>query len=579
MTSSHIGDDIRSRVDIVDVVARYVELKRSWTNFVGLSPFRQEKTPSFVVSPHKQIFKDFGGNGLWWDVITFIMEIENVDFMDAVRILAKDAGINIADYEHIHYDKKQEEQKERQKRLHALTQAFFSKKLRDSQKALKYITAVRWLELAVVEKFGLGYAPDSSYDLIHYLLWKGFVDQDLLQWSLAKVGQNGDYYSFFRDRLIIPIFDKMWNTIAFGGRALSADVQPKYINSSDTVVYDKSKVLYGMNFLKDGLKTHDFVVVVEWYMDVIAWSRLGYDNAVATCGTSLTEYHVKQLKNCSDYLYFFFDSDDAWYQASIRALKLAYKYDIYPKVIVLEWFKDVDELVNVSLSRESPTNIVQWLLDGSLDGFVFLIGHALQWFDISSPIGRKSFLDSLFDVLTYVVSPTIQYTYLEIISKALSVEVAYLLSQFRSFRKKNQTILQKNTVVDNVDGSQWSYSINGELLLSSLCWQGYIFEKLHYPGKDLLIQFLSDLVAFLPETELLRSVWYDTVEDLSIIASLNESQLWWEKELDALHPDRYRHFIVSTLSGFIQQLLKQLAKSKVLSPVTFVSLQSTWKQC
>lgn len=580
MTSSHIGDDIRSRVDIVDVVSRYVDLRRSWTNFVWLSPFRQEKTPSFVVSPHKQIFKDFGGNGLWGDVITFLMEVENIDFMDAVRILAKDAGIRISDYEHIHYDKKQEEQKEKQKRLQAAAQDFFSSKLWEFPKALDYVTNTRGLWRDIIEKFCLGYAPDSYYDLVHYLLWKGFKDHDLLQWSLAKISKNWDYYAFFRDRLIIPIFDKVWNTVAFGGRALSSDTQPKYINSSDTSVYDKSKILYGLNFLKDGLRLHDFVVVVEWYMDVIAWSRLGYDNAVATCGTSLTEHHVKQLKNYSNQLYFFFDSDEAWYQASLRALKLVYKYDIYPKIITLpEWFKDIDELVNVLVWKEDSKDIVEGLLQNSLEGFSFLINRGMTAFDVTSPVGRKSFLDLLFDVLAHVVSPTIQHAYLDIISKSLSIEVAYLLSQFRTFRKKNRTILQRNMWDKSETSQHWSYVMSWELLLCGLCWQGYLLEKLNYQDKDKFVNFLSDLIEFLPETELLRIVWYDSVEDNKSITSLNESQLWREKELSSLTSDRYRSFIIQTVSGFVQQLLKQLAKSKTLSAAEFVTLQTAWRRC
>lgn len=241
---SKLTDDILSSVDIVDVISRHVSLKRAGSNYSGCCPFHNEKTASFMVSPQKQIFKCFGcGKG--GNVFTFIQEYEKIDFWDAVKMLAKDARIDITSYE---VDTKKldhyADEKEKIKRIHKLAQQFFVDALQKSKEAQNYLHEKRKLDDATIEHFGVGFAPDSSYDLWNFLKGKGFSDNDLIQASLIKPSKNSDFYTFFKKRITFPIFDTMNNIIGFSARVLDPNDTPKYLNSSEHPAFEKSKILY-----------------------------------------------------------------------------------------------------------------------------------------------------------------------------------------------------------------------------------------------------------------------------------------------------------------------------------------------
>jgi len=336
-----VADYIVDNVDIVDVISRRVNLKRAGSNFSGLSPFQNEKTPSFMVSPQKQIFKDFS-SGVGWNVITFVMEYEKVDFMDAVKIIAEEQRLDIS--EHIsnsNSSKDFADEKEKIKRVHKLSQDFFVDNLKKSQKALDYLRNDRKLSDKLIKDFGIGYASDSSYDIITKLKEKWFTEQDLIQSSLAKKWPS-DYFGFFKNRITFPIYDTRSNIVWFSARVLDQNDQPKYLNSSEHAAFEKSKILYGLNFAKNHIKVHDMLVLVEWQMDVIALARLWLSIWVATCGTAVTENHFKLIKRYTDNVYILFDNDEAWKNATVRALKIAYRENVFPKMIVLpNEFKDV----------------------------------------------------------------------------------------------------------------------------------------------------------------------------------------------------------------------------------------------
>jgi len=267
-------------------------LKRSGSNFSGNCPFHNEKTPSFMVSPAKQIFKCFGcGKG--GNLITFVQEIERIDFRDTIKELAKMGNINLEKYQ---LDNKKIEEyadeKEKIKRMHKLAQQFFVNELKKNTAALTYLKEQRKLDDKMIEYFGIGYAPESHYTLLQHLKSKGFNDNDLIQASLAKKGQNQDIYSFFRHRITFPIYDTMQNVIGFsarivdpnatGGNLASAGTGPKYLNSAEHKAFDKSSILYGLNRAKNHVKEHNAIIIVEGQMDVVGLTRLGFPIGVAT---------------------------------------------------------------------------------------------------------------------------------------------------------------------------------------------------------------------------------------------------------------------------------------------------------
>lgn len=273
--AGNIFDDLRDRIDIVDLISKYVPLKRSGSNFAGCCPFHNEKTPSFIVSPSKQIFKCFGcGKG--GDIFSFLQEIERIDLWDAVKLLAEREHLNLADYQINSYKDYHKDEKEKLKRMHKLAQEFFTTKLAENPQALQYLKEKRNLNDETIATFGIGYAPDSFSDLLNFLREKGFTDEDLLQGSLAKKNEKGDVFAFFRNRITFPIYDLMNNVVGFTARVLNPDEMPKYLNSSEHRAFEKGKILYGLSHAKPHIVQEKKVMIVEGQMDVIGLFRLGF---------------------------------------------------------------------------------------------------------------------------------------------------------------------------------------------------------------------------------------------------------------------------------------------------------------
>ena len=236
----------------------------------------------------------------------------------------------------------------------------------------------------------MGYAPGQSQAFFSYFQQHGFSVEDLSSIGLAKQGQN-EMYVFFRDRLIVPIRDQLGNIIAFGARALQVGQEPKYLNSPESIIYDKSKVLYGLDHLKKGVKDHQSIVVVEGYFDVIALQVAGLDIGVATCGTSLTDSHVTTLQRYHDHRYFLFDNDNAGVQATLRGLAIAYAQGVYPKIISLaqKGVKDIDELIR---NNDQSQEQVKDLIAQAQDGFVWATHHYVALYNLNSPVERQKIM-------------------------------------------------------------------------------------------------------------------------------------------------------------------------------------------
>lgn len=550
---SKLTDDILSSVDIVDVISRHVSLKRAGSNYSGCCPFHNEKTASFMVSPQKQIFKCFGcGKG--GNVFTFVQEYEKIDFWDVVKLLAKDANIDITKYD---VDSKKldhyADEKEKIKRIHKLAQQFFVDALEKSTEAKNYLQEKRKLDTETIHHFGVWFAPDSSYDLWNFLKWKGFSDNDLIQSSLIKPSKNSDFYTFFKKRITFPIYDTMNNIIGFSARVLDPNDTPKYLNSSEHPAFEKSKILYWLNWAKQHISQFGYLIVVEGQMDVIALHRLGFPVAVATSGTSLTEEHIKILKRYTDTVYFLFDGDSAGQNATQRALSLAYQQDLFPKQLILpKPYKDADDLANDPSGKEHFTQI----LESAEDGFSAVFSYIKTQYDITSPIDKQKILNILFGLVQKINNISLQQHYIQLISDTLHSPFEFTRSQYKQFSQNEGKVHSRQKQTTKL------YQPSRELLFAALFYNDF-FEQ-HQETPSLWSTFLALKSFFLtlennPLTPLL-----DT-KDQEIIESLNQHQLRWEKEFDIKTEEKKIQLIKQTLGQTIKYMIQQNLKNPHLS--------------
>lgn len=321
---SDVISDIKAKLDIVDVVSAYVQLKKAGRNFKGLCPFHGEKSPSFVVSTEKQICHCFGCNK-GGDMFSFIEEVEGVGFNEALELLADRAGVKL-EKEKKAFDKENKSEKDDLFKAHDLACEFFEKKLwetNDGEKVLEYLTK-RGVKEETIRDFRLGFAPDDYSELHPYLLKRGVSKKTLIVAGLVSAKNLADdqIYDKYRSRLIFPIFNYFGKVCGFGGRALKKDQMPKYLNSPENPIYNKSKILYGLYHGKQAVKEKDKVVLVEGYFDVIMPVQEGVKNIVATSGTALTKDQIVVIKRLTSNVVTCFDSDDAGFEATVRAYEL-----------------------------------------------------------------------------------------------------------------------------------------------------------------------------------------------------------------------------------------------------------------
>lgn len=337
-----IIEEIKSRCDIVDIISDYMHLEKSGSNYTGLCPFHSEKTGSFMVSKSKQIYKCFGCNA-GGDVIRFVMRWENVDFMEAVKILARKCGITL-DRNISEEEKKKIQEINKFREIHTEAARFyFANLLRTKNPGYEYLRK-RGLSDKIIKKFGLGYSPNSWNSLMNYLLSKGYDKTDLVKCGLVThKTESNKYFDRFRNRVMFPIFNYNGKVIGFGGRVLD-DSLPKYLNSPETLVFNKRMNLYGLNISKKGIKD-DTLILVEGYMDLISLYQNNIENVVATLGTALTIEQAKLIRRFAKNVIISYDSDQAGQNATLRAIDILLKADIKVKILNLKDCKDPDDFI------------------------------------------------------------------------------------------------------------------------------------------------------------------------------------------------------------------------------------------
>lgn len=375
-------EEIKSRLDIVDVISGYVPLKQAGRSFKGLSPFKTEKTPSFIVSPDKNIWHDFS-SGKGGDVISFVMEMEGLSFPEALELLAKRAGVKLK-------PRKLGDGGDNRTRLFEASEkamAFYHLALSKNQTAKDYFIKQRGLKPEIIKKFKLGYSPDNWDSLSSYLAKQGFKPKEMITAGLCATGKRSDQpYDLFRGRAMFPVFDNQNRTIGFSARVLGDEKVAKYINTPQTPIYNKSFAIYGLAQAKEAIRSDDRVVVVEGNMDVLALHNAGFENVVACSGTALTDLQIRQLSRLTKNITLCFDSDEAGINATLRAIELATASDARIDVIHLEGAKDPDELLKKGKSSwQKALKEAKYAPD-------FVIEFGKRRYDTKTAPGKKQFM-------------------------------------------------------------------------------------------------------------------------------------------------------------------------------------------
>ncbi len=405
-------EEVKSRLDIIDVISGYVPLKQTGKSFKGLSPFKTEKTPSFIVSPDKNIWHDFS-SGKGGDVISFVMEMEALSFPEALEMLAKRAGVKL---------KPRKEYKaggpSKSKIYDALdgAMAYFHVMLSRNEKAKDYFIKERQLKPETIKKFKLGYSLDSWDSLRNYLNKKGFSDSELVQAGLCAEGTKGKgAYDLFRGRVMFPVFDPQNRTIGFSARVLGDEKVAKYINTPQTAVYNKSVAIYGLAQAKEGIREKDRVIIVEGNMDVLALANAGYSNVVACSGTAFTELQLKQLARHSKNIALCFDSDEAGINATLRAIEVAQNSEVNLNVISLHGAKDPDELL------KKDKKLWEEAVDSSEYAPDFLINYAKAKFGVTTAPGKKKFSSFILPLLKTLKDEIESQHYIKKVSQLMDI--------------------------------------------------------------------------------------------------------------------------------------------------------------
>lgn len=377
-----IVDEVRSRNDIVDIVSQYVSLKKKGANYFGLCPFHNEKTPSFSVAPGKQIYYCFGC-GAGGNVIGFVMEYENYTFAEALKYLADRAGVALPEQDTSAEARAQADLRNTLLEINRLAANYFYYQLKQPTGAVGYeYLRKRELSDETIRHFGLGFAPKSSDSLYRYLRSKGYPDEILKETGLVFIEERGARDKFW-NRVMFPILDVNNRVIGFGGRVMG-DGEPKYLNSPETRLFDKSRNLYGLNFARTSRAK--YILLCEGYMDVIAMQQAGFTNAVASLGTAFTPQHALLLKRYTDQVILTYDSDGAGVKAALRAIPILKEVGMSIKVLNMRPYKDPDEFMK-NLGKEE----FQKRIDAAQNSFMYEIAVIRSRYDMQDPESKTSF--------------------------------------------------------------------------------------------------------------------------------------------------------------------------------------------
>jgi len=420
-------EELTARNDIVDFVGSYVQLRRRGRTCIGLCPFHNEKTPSFNVYPDNQSFYCFGC-GVGGDIITFAKKINNIDYVEAVKLLAARVGMTLPEE-----DDRAGESRRRILQINKEAARFFYNQLiGESGRSARAYWLGRGLTPATIKSFGLGYAPDSFHALRDHLRSLGYTDEQLLEARVVSRSEKGNIFDVFRNRVMTPIFDLRGNVIAFGGRVMD-NSKPKYINSPETAVYKKSRTFFALNRAKKSSDRR--YIVCEGYMDVMSMHQAGFTTAVAGCGTALTPEHIKLIGEYADEVVLCYDADEAGQKATARAIQLFQGSPVKLTVLTipLERAKDPDEYI-----KKCGAESFRMLLDGSSNTLEYELKKLKDGFDLTRPGDRTIYLRKACEFLARKANPTEQEVYGGHIAEETGVARNAVLTQIQAARRSQE---------------------------------------------------------------------------------------------------------------------------------------------
>ncbi len=423
---------LKSSNSIETIMSSYTNLKRRGHNYVCLCPFHSEKTPSCTIYTDNQSFFCFGC-GAGGDVITFIMKSENLSYIEAVKYLAERANIAMPEDQ---MDDKTGKIKQRVFEINRAAAKFFYNQLKSpvGRKGLEYFIN-RGLSPETIKKYGLGFAEDKWTTLTNYMQSEGYTQDELVTAGLCGRSKSGRLFDVFRNRVIFPIIDLRGNVIAFGGRLIDGE-GPKYLNSSDTPVFKKSKNLFSLNFAKDSHE--NFLILAEGYMDVIAVNQAGFSNVVATLGTALTPEQARLMSQYAEEIIISYDSDEAGQKATYRAINLLSEVGLKTKILKINDAKDPDEFI-----KKFGSTRFKLLLDNSEGAIVFEINKCKNGLDMDSDVGRVEYLSRVTKVLSEIISPVEREVYISRVANEQGISKQTILYEVNSIIKKRQNSQNK----------------------------------------------------------------------------------------------------------------------------------------
>ena len=512
-----IIEEVKSRCDIVHIISQYISIKQSGTNFKGLCPFHGEKTPSFYVSTSKQMYKCFGcGEG--GDVIKFVMSMENLEFMDALKLLAKQCGVDVNTNMNEETKLKMEKINKFQNVHREAARYYFSNLITSKNPGYNYLRN-RGLDDKIIKKFGLGYSLKSWDSLKNYLLSKGYTNEELSECGLITYKkENNKSYDKFRNRVMFPIFDYRGNVIGFGGRVLD-DSEPKYLNSPDTLIFNKRFNLYGLNFSRKEIidKT---IILVEGYMDLISLYQYGIKNVVATLGTALTDQQGMLIKRYADSAIISYDSDDAGIKATLRAIDILTKLDINVKILNLKDCKDPDEFI-----RKYGLDEFKKAINLSTNHVKFKIDNLKNNFDLNKGEDRVKFAKEASIIIKGIKSPVEVDYYTKYLSSLIDISVEsikrevygksykkYKNNSFNKYKNREDKIIEKPKIIEN--GKKYVEENLIKIMLESSSLRENIFLKIS--EDDFLLNDSREILKFMIKNRELDKITIDKIKSLNI---------------------------------------------------------------
>jgi len=473
--SDELVEEIRSKNDIVNVIGAYIRLQKKGSNHMGLCPFHNEKTPSFSVSASKQMYHCFGC-GVGGNVFTFIMEYENYSFIEALKHLGERAGVQLPELEYSEEAKRQSDVKSRLLEVNKQAAKYFYYQLSSQRGQVAHDYLIdRGLSEDTIKQFGLGYSNKFSDDLYKYLKGLGYEDGFLKQSGLVTIDEQKGGTDKFWNRVMFPIMDVNHRVIGFGGRVMGEGT-PKYLNSPETMLFDKSRNLYGLNYARSSRKTQ--LLISEGYMDVIALHQAGFTNAVAALGTAFTTFHANLLKRYTNEVLLTFDSDNAGTQAAIRAIPILKEVGLTIKVINMKPYKDPDEFIKALGAEEYQKRI-----DEAKSSFFFEIDVLQTEYDLGDPEQKTKFFHETAKKLIGFREELERNFYIDAVAKAYQIEVEQLRKLVN--RLGSQIVVGLNDRAEARKGkknSEDGISKSQKLMLTWLIEDHSLFDKI----KDIL---------------------------------------------------------------------------------------------